>query len=138
MQDHIWRLFTLDRLRIRTKTHDITADIRRVLAVMTSVKCCDQLGEDTPDELLLCILVLGLEPLDDLAEIPAAAVLHVQVKILSRFEMISFEVLHDVRVLQFLEDGQFGLQLFPFFGRHLRVTDLFPTEDLEETMMNVY
>lgn len=54
---------------------------------MTAVKRSDELGEDTPHIFLLGELVLRNERLDDLAQVPTIAVLHVDVKFLGCLEM---------------------------------------------------
>jgi hypothetical protein len=130
VQDHGLAIAIAHRLCVRTQTHDVLAWRRRILAMMTSVQGADNLAEDAPDKLFIRVFAVVLELLDDAPEVAIAAVLHVQVEVLRRLEVLALVVPDDIRVDQLLQYGEFGLELFAFLGRHLGIADLFATEDL--------
>lgn len=97
---------------------------------MAAVQGADDLAEDAPDELLLAHLVLVLQVADDASQVAVAAVLHVQMQVLARLDVVALEVGDDVGVAQLLEDGQLGLQLLALLLRHLAVADLLAAQDV--------
>jgi hypothetical protein len=107
VQNHVGHLLALQlgRLRIRAQAHDVTSDLWRVLAVMATVQCADQLRKNAPDELFFGVLILLLQPFDHLAQIAVAAILHVEMQVLRGSEMVPLVVLHDVWVTKLAEDG---------------------------------
>jgi hypothetical protein len=119
-----------DGLSVRTQAQDIAASRWGVFTKVAAVQGADNLAEDTPDELLLAHLVLVLEVADDAPQVAIAAVFHVQVKVLGNLDVVALEVCDNVGVSKLFEDGQLGLQLFAFLGRHLLVADFLPAEDL--------
>lgn len=130
MEDHGLGARVTRRFRVCSQAHDIAAGSWRVLAVVAAVEGADDLAEDAPDELLLAHEVLVLQVADGAAQISVAAVLHVQVQVLARFDVVALEVGDDVGMAQFLEDGQLGLQLLALLLRHLAVADLLAAEDV--------
>lgn len=51
-------------------------------------------------------------------------------QVLRRLEVLALIVADDVRVDKLFQDGQLGLQLFALLLRHLRIANLFATENL--------
>jgi len=98
---------------------------------MASIQRRDELRKYAPHEFFVRILVPHLQLFDHLAEITIAAEFHVQMKVLGRFVVFSLVVSDNVGVSEFLEDGEFCLQLLALFGRHFGVTDLLSTEHLK-------
>ncbi len=96
---------------------------------MTAVQRRDQLRKDAPDKRLLGILVLGSQVSDHSAQVAIATVLHVQVEVLGRFEMLAVIVADDVGVSQGRKDLELCMQLFTLFLGHLEIADLLATKD---------
>jgi hypothetical protein len=132
VKNHVRRLFALEFvwLRVLSQPHNIAPDIRWILSVMAAIERGNQLRKDAPNKLLFSILVFVFQPLDHLSQITVAAIFHVQVEVLSDFEMFALVVLNDIRMSEFFQDGELRLKLFLLFWRHLMVTDFFSTEDL--------
>lgn len=130
VENHVWRLLALDRLCISPKAHDVAANLRRILSIMTAIQRSDKLCKHTPHELFIGALIPQLQLFDHLAQIAIAAVLHIQMQILSRFVVFSLKVSDDVWMPKLLENGKFGLELFALFRGHLGVADLFSAEHL--------
>lgn len=102
----------------------------RILAGMTPVQGADQLRENRPHKVLLRILIGLVQLLHQAAQVPVAAIFHVQMEVGGCLDVFSALVLHDVGVDKLLKDGDLGVQLLPLFVRHPVVGNFFPTHDL--------
>lgn len=78
---------------------------------MASVESEGQLAEDAPDEALLSSLALKLQVFDDSPEVSIATVLHIQVQVLARFQVLTVVVSNDVGVSEVGEDLKLGVEL---------------------------
>lgn len=126
--DHL-ALRRLPVLRALDEPEVVRSNGRRVDAVVAPKKSGHQLREGVPHEGLGGPLALVLEVLDDPAEIPAAAVLHVQVQLLLGLEVLTVVVGHDVGVAEAREALELGVELLALLLRHFSVVDLLPAED---------
>jgi hypothetical protein len=115
---------------IRCQSKHVSADIWRVLCIVASIQGGDKLAEDTPNKVFWGSNIFAFVLLDDLSKVSIATVFHVEVKVASVFEMVSLKVLDNVGMLEFFENGQFGLELLLFFLGHVLVGDLFATKYL--------
>ena len=118
------------RLRVANEPHDVAACRRWVFTVVAAVQGADDLAEDAPHKFLLAHEVFVLQVADDASQVAIAAVLHVQVQVLARLDVVALEVGDDVGVPQLLEDGQLGLELLAFLLRHLEIADFLAAQDL--------
>lgn len=96
---------------------------------MTSVQGHDELTEDAPNKALLRSLSFVLQVLDHSSEVAISAVLHVQVKILAGFEVLTMVVGDDVGVAQVREDLKLGMKLLAFLLGHSKVGDFLAAHD---------
>lgn len=96
---------------------------------MASVESEGELAEDAPYEALLSTLALKLQVLDDSAKVSIATVLHIQVQVLARFQMLAVVVGNDVGVSEVGEDLEFGMKLFTLLLGHPEVGDLLAAHD---------
>ena len=103
--------------------------IRRIMPVVASVQCANQLRKDSPHELFLSQHVPLFQLLDVAAQVAVAAVLHVQMDVGRALDVLSGVVLDDVGMAEVLEDLQFCCQLVALPVGHAVVADLFAAED---------
>lgn len=117
-------LRSLPVLRALDEPKVVRPDGRRVNAVVAAEEGGHQLREGVPDEGLGGALALVLEVPDDATEVPAAAVLHVQVQLLLGLEVLAVVVADDVGVAEARKALELGVELLALLLGHLSVVDL--------------
>ena len=95
--------------------------------MMTSIEGGNDLRKDVPDIIFRGILFLCLQFLDYVAKITAAAVFHVQVEVFTVLDVVSMVIADNVRMVQRMENGKFGMQLVSLRLLHAIVIDFFST-----------
>lgn len=97
---------------------------------MASVQSLNELREDVPDIALIGIFLFIFQPLNLLAQISASTIFHVNVQLLSGFEVFAMAVTNNIGMIEGMEDHKFGLELLPLFHGHFEVLDFLATKDL--------
>lgn len=120
-----WRF----RPRGRAQSHDILANFGGINAIVATIQGGHKLRKDAPDESLLCVLVLGLKISNNTAQIAIATVFHVDVQVLTGFEMFAAVVSDNVGVAKGRKNGELCVQLLALLLGHFEVADLFAAED---------
>lgn len=98
---------------------------------MASIQSLNQLCENVPDIVLVGIFLFVFQPLDLLAQVSASTILHINVQLLSGFEVLAVAVTNNIGMVERMEDYKFGLELLPLFDGHFEVLDFLATKDLE-------
>ena len=104
---------------------------------MTPIEGGDYLRKDVPDIIFRGILLLCLQFLDCVAKITAAAVLHVQMEVFTVLDVVSMVVADNIRMIERMENGEFGMQLVSLFLLHAVVIDFFSAQDLVPALVDI-
>lgn len=115
-------------IALRQAKH-IGADLWGIRSIMAAIQSHDQLAKYAPNKAFLCPVSLELEVLDHSPEITIATVLHIQMQVLARLQMLTVVVGNDVGVSQVGEDLELGVQLFTLLLGHAEVRDLLAAHD---------
>lgn len=101
-----------------------------VFAIVASIQCANQLGEDSPHEVLLSKPVPILQLSDVPSQISITAILHVQMQVMTRLQVLTMAILHDIGMAQTLQNPKLGVQLLLLPIRHACVGYLFAAQHL--------
>lgn len=130
MKNHDLSFLRTDGSSIRSTTDSILTSIWRVFSIVAAKECQSDLRQDTPNERFFDWLTTSLVVIDDTAKVTIAAVLHVDVKTLDVFLVVSLVVGNDILMTKVFENVEFGRELLALFVAHAPVRDFLSTEDL--------
>ena len=97
---------------------------------MAAIQRSCELRHYTPHKVFLGIFVRVDKVFDYCSQVSSTTVLHVQIKVLGRFEVFAMIVGHDVGVSQGAQDVEFGGELLALLVGHLYIVYLFATQYL--------